>query len=165
MATLGNTTVGTSNTGRGQDLIEVSKFTLSQAGVVGSMSWYGNTQTVAVNMRCCLYADTSGSAGALMGSTSEVSINSVTPQWWNFTGPTVTLNSGTYWLGFNQSGTASVDFYFNDVVAQARTKTATYPGFTDPLGAQGTADHDLSIYATYNPAQRIYRKDLVKICH
>lgn len=154
MATFGKTTIGGSSGGSSGNLIRGSKYTLAApGGKVTKISWYGDRQTTDAKMKCGIYAKgTGGQPGALLVSSAEVTINSSTAQWWDFTvSPGVTLSADDYWIAFDYDNN-SLDVFYDNVNNEA-TKDFTYTGtLPDPYPASAfSTTKEYSIYATYTP--------------
>lgn len=159
MATFGKTAIGgTGPQGNNADGTSPCKFTLSEAGSVTSITWYGNKQTAGVSaIKFIIYANdgvggTEPIEGAtVLGVTSELSL-SATEQWWTASLTAVALSAGTYWLSWT-SDNSSQYFYDAGGTNQRYSVADTYSdGVADPCPSGGSyANRDISIYATYTP--------------
>lgn len=153
MATFGRTTIASQTTTSTGNLIRGSKFTLSEKGSVTSLSWYGSKTVGDTLMKCAVYDNTGAGAkaGNLLITSAEVTINSVTDQWWTFSvSPAVILVAGDYWLEFAFDNN-TINIWFENVDNEDY-QSITYPTIPSPWGVtHNTTTKDYSIYATYTP--------------
>lgn len=154
MATFGQTSAGTASSPSSADRYWASKYTLTEDGDVTQVTAFfdfdaGNSSTAGTG-KAVIYADSSGSPGALMGVSSAVSIPAG-DQVVDFP-LTVSLPAGDYWLGIV---TDSFGPRLNEATggSYVRKESLTYASPADPMGtasASGTAN--FAVYATYTPA-------------
>jgi len=141
---------GTGPQSNNADGSSACKFTLSEAGDVSSISWYGKLNSGSGNLKCVIYADSSGYPGAVKGVTNAIVITT-TEQWWTATfAVAVSLTAGTYWLAWTSD--SSTAYYYNTGTTNQRYSVSdTYSdGVADPYPAGGTGQaRVISIYATY----------------
>lgn len=147
MATFGATTQTSTIGSIGANAVTVSSYVLTEDGYLTSISNWAST---AVNFVACVYADSAGSTGALLGTTNSgtytaggsfVAASFATP---------LHLAAGTYWLGTNNNGTHVQGL--TGVVATAQFVSSTYPTFPNPYGTPGggVGTHRMSTFATYD---------------
>jgi len=149
---MGNQNVEADSISSMHNKIFCQKCSLASAGALQSISIYIDT-TYECNMRMCVYADSSGSPGALQ---AETDVWLVTATGWN-TRATLTnpnLAAGDYWLAFKYP---TDDLVIPRTTESGSTKrrTLTYAAgsFPDPAGSPWTYETMLlSWYATLTPA-------------
>jgi len=154
VATFGQTSAGTASSPTSADRYWASKYTLTEDGDVTQVTAFfdfdaGNSSTAGTG-KAVIYADSSGSPGALMGVSSAVSIPAG-DQVVDFP-LTVSLTAGDYWLGIV---TESFGPRLNEATggSYVRKESLTYASPADPMGtasASGTAN--FAVYATYTTA-------------
>jgi subtilisin family serine protease len=124
--------------------VSVSKLTLylTPSGISGSQVLKG-----------VIYADQSGSPGALLGVTSQLSFSSTNKaNWYDLTFSTpLALQPGTYWIGMISGSTSHIsNFRWNSVSKARAYNTNTYTnGPSNPFGSATIDSEQMSIYATY----------------
>jgi RHS repeat-associated protein len=160
--TVGKTTIGASNNKLAANLKSGNKITLSQQGRFTKISAYldGNgTGSGSQTVRALIYADSSGSPGALKATSAQVTIaKGRAAGWVDFTiSPAITLPSGDYWLVLHSGTTANITRRFGDTLTGAeRNNTDTYSdGAADPFGTATTGNWSWSTYATYTPLSNV----------
>ena len=136
-----------------------SKFTLSEAGAVDSIYFWGKLGGGAGDpkeAKLAIYQDNAGSPGALVATTPAVTVTS-TRQWYaaGFSSP-VSLSAGTYWLVAHSA--TKLDMYGDAGSTNQRAYNGdTYSdGPADPFGAATQDNIKLSIYATYSPITQTF---------
>ncbi|MGA2319411.1 MAG: hypothetical protein ABSG95_01540 [Solirubrobacteraceae bacterium] len=102
-----------------------------------------------------IYADSSGTAGALLGTSSAISLTSTNSAgWYELPLPTaLELAAGNYWLGFMSGGSAGVAAFRYDSVASSLEYNANTftSGPSNPFGSPTIISDQISLYATYTP--------------
>jgi PKD repeat protein len=155
-ATFGDSSVYTSVDTAGQNFKEAASYT-AVAGNVAKISGYLSglgASSGSQNLRAVIYANNGGSPGALLGTSSEVTINAGRPWGWvDFTFPTpVAVSAGTIWMGYIASGVGDLTQmrYLNQ--AGAVRWNADAGGYADgpsnPFGAGTSSNKHYSLYAT-----------------
>ena len=102
-----------------------------------------------------IYADASGSPGALLASTSQLTFTSGEAAGWYdlpFSSG-VSLQPGKYWLGLLSGASAQVAAFAYDNVPGSRDYNANAysSGPSNPFGPFSTDGEQMSVYATYTP--------------
>jgi hypothetical protein len=138
MATLGKTSAGATTTTSSGNKTVVSAFTADTTGDVDTGYVRVRVDTGTATVRVVIYADSSGSPGALLAETDPITVTNTTSSFQSaaFTGANIiTLNNGTtYHIGaaWADPGTNSV-IYDRDSTASLRNEqTSDRP---DPFGA------------------------------
>jgi subtilisin family serine protease len=157
-STFGKTSVGASTDPADANWKRVDSFTINQAVSVSKLTIY--LQRLAAGQQVLqgvIYADASGTPGALLGVSSEVTFGtSVTSGWFDLPfASSVTLQPGTYWIGLIDGPTTDVFGLRYDSVANSGAVAAdTYSdGPSNPFGPPNRIDSEqISVYATYSPA-------------
>jgi hypothetical protein len=133
-------------------------YTLPVAAVINSISvWLLQSPDAgAFDIRCCIYADSAGSPGALAGQTIAQHLTSfASPGYVTFTfSADPSLPSGSYWLGIQVGNhTNTIGQYTYDTGTRKYKARAYASGPQDPFGtADATDTHQGAIYATYTDA-------------
>ncbi|HWX75719.1 MAG TPA: hypothetical protein VNZ05_10450, partial [Solirubrobacteraceae bacterium] len=159
-ATFGMTTVGASGDGGlFSNYVIVNKATLGTAGSVSELSVYaipGLGAPAPQALKAVIYADAGGTPGALLATGSEAlyAANVNGTGWFSLPlAAPVSLQPGTYWIGFITGATSEGMGYAYDSVESSRAYVAD-PFSAGPANPFGTATLDseqASIYATYVP--------------
>jgi hypothetical protein len=128
---------------------------LFEAGTVDKLTMHCQGGTSAQVMKAVIYADSSGSPGALLGTGTEVTIGASQAEGdvdFPFS-PGVHLAAGLYWLGIHSGATTGAYFWYDLAGGNPQKyNTDTYVGgATDPFGAGTNDSGDATIYATYTP--------------
>lgn len=154
MPTFGRTTPYTSSAPNSTDRCWVSKFTLSEAGNVTKLTAFfdydaGQSSAAGDNVKAVIYADSSGSPGALLAVSSGVAIPAG-DQTIDFT-VSVSLTAGDYWLGIVADSTNSrINAQGGSSGNYARQESLTYASPASTFGTPAaTGTNEFGIYATY----------------
>lgn len=144
--TFGTTSAAGATSGGGlANYIVATKYTLSQAGVVTSVSIYS---VKSANVKVAIYADNSGAPGNLLvanNAPTAVSAN----QWKTISIASTSLAAGTYWIAFNE------DVNSIRVMKAGGTRQAAYMSyaFANNMPTNWTPNayqnYDYVCYATY----------------
>jgi hypothetical protein len=152
--TFGQTTPLSGSSPNSADRCWVSKFTLSENGDVTKLTAFfdydaGNSSAAGDNVKAVIYADSSGSPGALMAASAGVAIGAG-DQTVDFP-VSVSLTAGDYWLGVVSDGFNSrVNAADGASGSYARKESLTYASPGDPFGTpDATGTNTFGIYATY----------------
>jgi hypothetical protein len=156
--TFGKTTVGASTDPADTDWKRVDAFTLNQAVSVSKLTIY--LQRLAAGqqvLKGVIYADTSGTPGALLGVSSEVTFGTGAASGWLDLpfASSVVLQPGTYWIGLIDGGTTDIfGLRYDSVPNSGAVAADTYSdGPSNPFGPPNRIDGEqISVYATYSPA-------------
>jgi glucose/arabinose dehydrogenase len=157
-STLGNTTVGALSDTGWNGLKWGNKYTLAAQGTFSKVSAYlGDNPAVtgAESFRAAIYADASGSPGALKAQSSAVAVtDGQAAGWVDFPiSPGVTLSAGTYWIvlqgGTTDHGALRYGTSNNTAGAEAWNSDAFSDGLTDPFGTSASGAWVWSLYATF----------------
>jgi subtilisin family serine protease/fibronectin type 3 domain-containing protein len=158
-ATFGKTSVGASSDSYAANRKRVSRYALPVAGKVNKLSMYlapAKTSGQQV-LEGLIYADSSGSPGALLATTTPLTFKSTnTAGWYDLPFATApALTSGNYWIGVITGGTANVTgFRFDKVTGTRDYNGNTYTtGPSNPFGSFTTDSEQASIYATYTTGE------------
>jgi subtilisin family serine protease len=156
-ATFGKTTVGASSDNYLAERKRVSRYALPKAGSVSKLSIYlAPTSTSGQQvLKGVIYADSSGSPGALLGVSNQLTFKSASAAGW-YELPLATplkLTAGNYWIGVITGGESHVAGFRYDRVTGSRVINAnTYiSGASNPFGSFWTDAEQTSLYATYTP--------------
>jgi RHS repeat-associated protein len=156
--TIGKITTGASNNKLAANFKSGNKVTLTTQGRFTKISadLDGNgTGSGSQNVRALIYADSSGSPGALKATSVQVTIVKGRARGWvDFTiSPAVTLPAGDYWLVLHSGTNANITRRFGDTVTGAERNNAdTYSdGAADPFGTPTSGNWSWSTNATYTP--------------
>lgn len=132
-----------------------SKFTLSEAALVTSISFYTTANTGGPHQyRAGIYTDSSGSPDALIAQTpGTVTLANTAPSAWSMLALAnpVLLPAGTYWLAVAASGGArSLPFVSGTgQKADINTLDTFSDGMDTPFGGSTVSTGEHFIYATY----------------
>jgi PKD repeat protein len=157
--TFGTTTVGPSSDTGNVDVKTVSKFT-AVAGQVTKLTGYVSglgARNGSQPLRAVLYTDSGGRPGALLGVSSEVTINAGRAWGWvDFPLPaSVPVSAGTIWMGYIAGWKSGVtQLRYSGLTGDERhnKNTGGYAaGPSNPFGTATTASLHYSLYATYTP--------------
>jgi glucose/arabinose dehydrogenase/PKD repeat protein len=158
--TFGRTTVGVSEIGGAKaDVKAGNKHTLPEPGTVNKIYAYVDGKgpgTGAQKMRMAIYADSSGAPGALVVTSSEVTIaDGQEPGWVGFSVPAgAALPAGSYWI-VSHHGSASDTIRRYKVTRTSGTAKANTDSYADgpanPFGAASDGAPLFSFYAAYTP--------------
>ena len=131
-------------------------------GNVTKISAYLHNDTDATAAKWAIYADSSGSPGALLGYTDAYNVSAYATGWADFTGGNLSsisiANNTYYWIAFWNSG----QLYYgrNTTGGTHAYHSLAYTGtFPDPLNEDGT---DVSLYyvtCTFAVSSSIEQKD------
>jgi hypothetical protein len=156
--TFGKTSVGASvDHGMYSDYKIVHRATMPAAGSVSKLTVYavpGVSSPSPQALRAVIYADAGGVPGALLASGVEVTYRgNVNGSGWfdlPFEAP-VSLEAGTYWIGFITGATSEGMGYAYDSAPSSRAydQDPFSTGPTDPFGGATVDSEQASIYATY----------------
>jgi len=139
----------------GFELASPVTFATSQPNVTSLSMYVGNNRAGYTSQQChiigLIYADNSGSPGALVATTASATVTyQQAPGWVTcpFSSP-VSLAAGNYWFAIMPSagGTALDIGYTNGGTEQIST-AVTYPTPIDPYAIGATLSRTLQIYAT-----------------
>lgn len=149
--TFGYTTGQTSSQYSGRNSLALSKFTLSENGVVSKLTIYTQNYTDPTLMKGLIYSDNAGYPDQLLITPSEISTGTHTSGGWVDLIASVSLNAGTYWLGYITPTTSNYVSSLSSGGNGTAKVAGTYatPETTYPSGAALDADGIISIYATY----------------
>jgi hypothetical protein len=154
-ATFGKTALGASTESFTANRKRVNRYTLPVGGSVSELSVYLTTTGVSGQqvLEGIVYADSTGSPGSLLGTTTQLTFTSTsTPGWYKlpFLAP-LQIPAGEYWIGVITGAASRVAGYRYDKVAKARDYNANTftSGPTDPFGSFTTDLQQMSLYATY----------------
>ncbi|MFI4985066.1 MAG: hypothetical protein ACHQAV_03650, partial [Solirubrobacterales bacterium] len=158
-ATFGKTSVGGTAEWFGANRKRVNKYALPVGGSVSELSVYLTTTANSGQqvLEGIVYADSKGSPGSLLGTTTQLTFTSTSTTGWYhlpFLAP-LQLPAGEYWIGVITGATGSVAGYRYDSVAGTRDYNANTftSGPTDPFGSVTTDSQQMSLYATYTPTE------------
>jgi PKD repeat protein len=109
-------------------------------------------------LKAVVYADSSGTPGALLGVSNQVTVTAGQPWGWvDFTFPAqIPIQSGRVWLGYIAGGTSGVAQGRYDSVTDDLRFNVNAGGYaagpSNPFGAASPWSFHASIYATYIPS-------------
>jgi hypothetical protein len=154
MATFGQTGIGSGEAQSGGNLVRGSKFTLTEAAIITSISLYCRADTAGtVKVTMGIYLDSAGTPTTLQFVTAEISITNTTLAWNTATkSPGYSLPAGDYWIMWNNdTGTGGGGLWYGKSVLSGGEKAdnETYPSFNNNFSVDATIDTEVSIYATY----------------
>ena len=111
----------------GPNYKNVSKFTLSESGLVNKLSLFMFAAVGTAQVRGALYADSSGSPAAFKAVGSEFTVvDGAGLAWFDSTiSPSVLLAPGDYWLGFNSTG-GGLRLVYHSVAGNRKYGPETY---------------------------------------
>jgi glucose/arabinose dehydrogenase/PKD repeat protein len=157
-STFGTTAPGAGTDTASANLKEVSKYTAT-AGNVTKLSGYVSglgAGSGTQKLKAVVYADSSGSPGALLGVSNEVTVSAGQAWGWtDFTFATpVAVAAGTVWMGYIASGTNDLtQLRYDSVPGELRYNANDYAaGASSPFGAPTLSDKHYSLYATVTGA-------------
>lgn len=151
MATLGNTSVGGTNSALSPaNEWAIGPFTATENGSVTELAVYGDTG-VGVPVKLGLYEDNgSNYPGELLAATGEIA----SAAGWKTGAVSADITVGTkYWIGLIHTGGTFTSKY-NAGTGLIKNIAGVYAsGLTDPYpaGASNTSNRDYSVYLTYTP--------------
>ena len=160
----GKTTIGAQPSGAlTPNYKRVSKFVLTEPGVLQSMSAYmdgrGGPQTGLQPVAVGVYADNNGVPGAkVWQSQTQLVSPTSNPSWYYFSVPLIPLRAGNYWLGVHSGGTVALARNYGDG-SNVTNWYGNADNFADEAtgvfgpGSPGTGS--LSIYGVYYPASQM----------
>ena len=150
----GVTSVGTLTDGGGGGYLDLSgPFVVGQAVTVSKLTAYLGGGAGASKLRGVIYADNGGAPGALVGTSTELTIAAGAAAGWVDLGfpSSLSLPAGSYWLGYWYADGNSRHYYV-DAAAAERYAPAAYSS-TNPapasFGTASTSTSNYSIYASY----------------
>jgi hypothetical protein len=148
MGEFGYHTIGTSSLDFGSAGFGC-KFSLTEAGTLSKISFYGKAASGTVNVKAALFAISAGEPGAKLIESSVTAV-STTLQWWDceIVGDSQHV-AGDYFLALLTSADLTVYFLATTGTNIYAQDSSTYPNFTSPFGGTFSWDAELSIYATY----------------
>jgi hypothetical protein len=156
-ATFGKTTVGASANQFVAERKRVNRYALTSPGSVTKLSVYlaPGTASGTQPLKGVIYADSSGTPGALVATSEPMTYSSTQPAGWYdlvFAAP-VKLAAGNYWIGELSKASSGVAGYRYDVVTGARdfNNDSYATGPSNPFGAVSVDTQQMSLYATYTP--------------
>jgi hypothetical protein len=159
-ATFGKTSVGASSDVYAANRKRVSRYALTVEGTVSKLSMYlAPTSTAGQQvLEGLIYADSSGSPGALLATSTQLTFKSTnTAGWYDlpFASP-LTLSPGNYWIGVITGGSGGVAGFRFDALTSSRdlNSNAYTSGPSNPFGASSTDSEQTSLYATYTPVEK-----------
>jgi hypothetical protein len=150
----GDQTIGADEFPCNTDRALASPFTIAHAGTVSSMFGHFSASTTSgANVRYCIFTDSAGAPGSLVGSTGTAAVPAGAG-WVECTGSIVIPSSGTYWLvmvtdSFQPSMTHDVAGLGDTMVMANGTFSYATPPSTWP-GTDATYDGQANIYGTLN---------------
>lgn len=152
--TAGQTTVGPNADTLSADRKRVNSIRLAAATSLSKLSVYlAPTGTAgSQGLAGVLYADSGGTAGALLGVTAAFSFSSTLPaRWYDLAFPApVALPAGTYWIGLLSGASGGVTGFrwSSSTGGRAYNANSWSSGPSNPFGAAGTDNELMSLYAT-----------------
>src|SRR5438445_244618 len=153
---LGKDTIGALIRNAPNGLKSGSKFRLAEQGSFSKARAYLDglrSGSAGPSFRALIYADSSGSPGALRATSGQVAVpHGQSARWVDFPiSPGVALPAGTYWVVLHGGPTGNSARRYGDAVTGAeRYNSDSYSnGATDPFGTASTGNWIWSIYATY----------------
>jgi subtilisin family serine protease len=157
-ATFGTSTVGAGSDTMLADRKRVNRYQLPVAGTVSKLSIYlqPTNKSGTQVLKGVLYGDSSGSPGALLGVSSQLSFSSTqSAGWYDLVFPSpLSLDAGSYWIGMISGPTSGVaGFRYASVSGSRSYNSNSYSsGPTNPFGTVKVDNEQMSEYATYTPA-------------
>jgi len=149
--TFGYTSIGGTNGNAGANTANFTKGTPADGdGTVSKYSHYGRDNSGTTNAKVMLW-NFSGLTLIANSVSDPTSVNSSTPQWWDYTGATPSVTNGTdYYVGIISEALMNLGVYYDTVSNEGGFDTgnsyATPTNLSDPLT---DTDNKNSIYATY----------------
>ncbi len=154
--TFGTTTIGGTYDAFAPDRKRVNAYSLSQAGSVSKLSVYlqPGYATGNADIKGVIYADSNGSPGALIATSSQLVFPSTgTAGWYDlpFASPP-SLTAGRYWIGvFTGGPTHTAGYRYTSVNNSRALNSNTYTsGPSNPFGSATIDSQQMSLYATYS---------------
>jgi hypothetical protein len=154
----GKSAIGASSDTFLADRKRVNRYALPVPGTVTKLSIYlSHTATSGQqSLKGLVYADNSGSPGALLGVSEQVSFTSTSSSGWYdlvFASP-IGLSAGNYWIGVITGATSGVAAFRYDSVSGSRAYNANAytSGPSNPFGAFSSDGEQTSLFATYTPS-------------
>lgn len=148
MATFGNTGAGTQANFFLEGTTFGSLFTLTENGSLSMMTLRVDSMaanTTGVTGR--VYADTAGTPGALLGSTTSRTLTTSDTGLQDFTfAAPLDLSAGSYWLCFSSTGGNNFAARSDSVADLTKIQAASAP---DPFAPTVNSEGPSIIYATY----------------
>lgn len=154
--TFGLSSIGSNSDVMGADRKRATEATLTVAGNVSKLTMYlAPTGTSGQQvMQGILYADQSGSPGALLGVTNPLTFMSTNAAgWYDMPFPSaIALAPGNYWIGVISGATNDVaGFRWNSVSNSRALNSNTYTsGPSNPYGTATKDSEQMSVYASYS---------------
>jgi hypothetical protein len=159
-ATFGKTSLGASSDVYAANRKRVSRYALTVEGTVSKLSMYlAPTATAGQQvLEGLIYADSSGSPGALLATSTQLTFKSTnTAGWYDlpFASP-LPLSPGNSWIGVLTGGSGGVaGFRFDTLTSSRDLNSNTYTsGPSNPFGTSSTDSEQTSLYATYTPVEK-----------
>jgi hypothetical protein len=155
LGTLGLSSVGVNPDRMVADRKRVDHVQLGVAGSVSKLTMYlAPTGTSGQQVLAgVIYADQSGSPGALLAVSNELTFHATDAAgWYDLVFPSaVSLPAGTYWIGVISGGSSGVaGFRWNSVSgARALSSDLYADGPSNPFGSAAIDSEQMSVYATY----------------
>ena len=152
--TFGDTTIeATTNNPDLGELVAAKFSSPATTGTVSSMSVYASSSSTCA-VKTEIYADSSGTPGALLADSSAVTVTGATPAWYNTTISYAFSASTNYWLNvYVGCAATNLVIYTNHGGATNQLSFLTgqaYPTAPNPFGTPGgQVPWYFSIYATY----------------
>jgi hypothetical protein len=155
-STFGTTTVGTATDYATADLKEVSVYSVAQAGSVSKLTGYISglgASSGSQRLRAVLYADSSGSPGALLGTSNEITVAGGKAWGWvDFPFPSaISISAGKVWMGYIATSTSNLtQLRYSSVTNELHYNNNSYSsGASSPFGTPKLASMHYSLYGTY----------------
>jgi hypothetical protein len=166
MATLGNTTAGSSFDNDASSYIQLLNIgSMPSAGTLTDIQMYLRGASGANTVqRLVLYNDNAGSPGTNFAVSAEFTVTqSSAAAWYSESVSGSLVNGATYWAGiwvgngnalsnsanFAYSAASPTSKYYNTPGGNFYSSTGAAPDLTG-IGASGTASEDLSVYIDYS---------------
>ena len=157
-STFGTTSIGATADPMTMDRKRVNRYQLPISASVTKLTVYlqptgasGSQLFMGV-----IYADSNGSPGALLGTTSQFTFQSTQQGgWYDLIFPTpVNLPAGNYWIGMISGTTSHIAALRYTSVANSRAYNSDVfsDGATNPFGTPTFDSELMSAYATYSPS-------------
>lgn len=157
MATFGKTSNGASNSTSSVDKIFVSSATPTSSGTVtGGSARVWLSSAGSTSSKFLIYADSSGSPGALLATSDQVTVSNTSEAQVDYTfsgGQQISITRNTtYWIGivWQDPGTPSVTVSRDGTANMRKEQTLTYPTMPDPFGTpSATNTGPIDAFVTY----------------
>jgi hypothetical protein len=154
-ATFGTTTIGGTYDAFAPDRKRVNAYSLSQAGSVSKLSVYlqPGYASGSADIEGVIYADSNGSPGALIATSSQLVFPSTGAAGWYdlpFASPP-SLAPGRYWIGVFTGGPTHTAGYRYTTVSNSRALNSNLytSGPSNPFGSATIDSQEMSLYAKY----------------